>query len=786
MRGKSKRLFAIIAAFAMLLSLLPVTAGAVLNGVPLDYYDVDFTVNDEDGDPLDGAAVKLNNITRTTDADGLAAFTDVAAGTYDWEVSKAGYHSETGEIVVDDDKEVSVELEEIVPVTDYSTAASRITGYDDAADPGEGAEIELQFRFADISAVDDYVQFYVESSRDAEFLYLDADLTEEVPKLDDRDSTWKVVARTSSTGYVSVWVDSRVPGDANFKVGRGEVGGIVTGQLSGSPVTITFEEFDLGSIVMAGDKEVKAGTRYRVSATVRDTNEQLVEGVDVTFYESVYADRRYREIGTAKADEDGVAALERSKTAAGTFYYLAAAGTIDYDDDEVAGPQEVTVVAAEPFSISAAKDDYYVEYETEAEVVFNMEDRFGNALTASLAQMRGEDVTVTDPDGAVLDADTGFSLGYDEEDFIVAFDAAEYGTYTVEAFIRGTGLSATARVHVADFGEVVGVEIEIDPDVYSTADEDMYFDDAIQVTLTGETGIQKSYGYGALEDAGIILSSDSLTVVRVSREGGLRIGSDAGLAVITAIHEPSGLEASADVTVSGEPAALQVAWDYELGELEGTVTLTYYDADGLKALEAPDNAGYSVITPAGVEVVDQEDFAGGEATFSLEAEAYGSYTIRVVTDLGISTTFQADFLPPFDKGAAEVIMYIGSTTILVDGVAREIDVAPFIEEDRTFVPVRFLAEAFAAEADWGPKDARTEWVSLTRADVTIEISIGEDEMTVTRGDDEEVVVLDAPARIVEGRTFLPFRAIGEAFGAAVDFETDEETGLTTSVWFTQP
>ena len=38
-----------------------------------------------------------------------------------------------------------------------------------------------------------------------------------------------------------------------------------------------------------------------------------------------------------------------------------------------------------------------------------------------------------------------------------------------------------------------------------------------------------------------------------------------------------------------------------------------------------------------------------------------------------------------------------------------------------------------------------------------------------RDDEGEVVTLDGAAQIRHGRTFLPFRAIAEAFGAEVDY-----------------
>ncbi len=140
-----------------------------------------------------------------------------------------------------------------------------------------------------------------------------------------------------------------------------------------------------------------------------------------------------------------------------------------------------------------------------------------------------------------------------------------------------------------------------------------------------------------------------------------------------------------------------------------------------------------------------------------------------------------------DTGAEEVVMYIDELNYEVDGAEEDMDVEPFIEEGRTFVPVRPIAEAFAAEASYGPEDAKVEWVTLEREDVEINIKIGETEMEVFRNDAAEAITMEEEetARIVEGRTFLPFRAIAEAFGAEVDYEQDPDTGYVTKVWFTQ-
>ncbi len=137
------------------------------------------------------------------------------------------------------------------------------------------------------------------------------------------------------------------------------------------------------------------------------------------------------------------------------------------------------------------------------------------------------------------------------------------------------------------------------------------------------------------------------------------------------------------------------------------------------------------------------------------------------------------------RGAEEVIMEIGSKTVYLDGVPHEMDVAPFIQSSRTFVPVRFLGEAFAAEVDWEPKDGRVETVYLQRDDIEITITIGSPNIAVYQKGAASTVISDVAAFISQGRTFLPFRVISEVFGASVGYESSPETRLVTRVWFRQ-
>jgi len=62
------------------------------------------------------------------------------------------------------------------------------------------------------------------------------------------------------------------------------------------------------------------------------------------------------------------------------------------------------------------------------------------------------------------------------------------------------------------------------------------------------------------------------------------------------------------------------------------------------------------------------------------------------------------------RGDTVVVLTIGSTTPTVNGQVVPIDVPAQIVDDRTLVPVRFVAESFGVEVDW---DGNTRTVTIT-------------------------------------------------------------------------
>lgn len=93
------------------------------------------------------------------------------------------------------------------------------------------------------------------------------------------------------------------------------------------------------------------------------------------------------------------------------------------------------------------------------------------------------------------------------------------------------------------------------------------------------------------------------------------------------------------------------------------------------------------------------------------------------------------------------------------------DVYPYIKNSRTYVPIRFIAEELGYDVKW---DGANKKVTMTNDGTTVELTIGSNKMKVNGN----TVLLDAPAEIKDDRTFVPLRAIAEAFGEKVDYSKD--------------
>ena len=122
---------------------------------------------------------------------------------------------------------------------------------------------------------------------------------------------------------------------------------------------------------------------------------------------------------------------------------------------------------------------------------------------------------------------------------------------------------------------------------------------------------------------------------------------------------------------------------------------------------------------------------------------------------------------PAAPTATVISLTIGSRAFTVNGASRSMDVEPFITENRTMVPLRFVAEALGADVTWD-HDARTAVIRLGGQTLRVEIDV------LAPG-------MDAPAILRDNRTFVPIRFVTEALGGQVEWDHDNQVVEITKV-----
>ncbi len=119
-------------------------------------------------------------------------------------------------------------------------------------------------------------------------------------------------------------------------------------------------------------------------------------------------------------------------------------------------------------------------------------------------------------------------------------------------------------------------------------------------------------------------------------------------------------------------------------------------------------------------------------------------------------------------------------SILIGDQPLICDVPPIIIEGRTLVPLRAIFEGLGMTVDY---QSATKMITGTSADRQIKLQVNSVNAAVRdlASDHTSFIVLDVPAQIINGRTMVPVRFIGESAGAIVNWDPIERSvGITPS------
>ena len=122
--------------------------------------------------------------------------------------------------------------------------------------------------------------------------------------------------------------------------------------------------------------------------------------------------------------------------------------------------------------------------------------------------------------------------------------------------------------------------------------------------------------------------------------------------------------------------------------------------------------------------------------------------------------------------AAVPVSAASDISVVLDGKTMAFDVPPQLMNDRTMVPLSAIFEAMGAKVDW---NGDTQTVTGTKDSTVVVLVIGSTSPTINGN----VVTIDQPGVIIEGRTLAPLRFVAEAFGGDVAWDGNTQTASIT-------
>jgi hypothetical protein len=161
-----------------------------------------------------------------------------------------------------------------------------------------------------------------------------------------------------------------------------------------------------------------------------------------------------------------------------------------------------------------------------------------------------------------------------------------------------------------------------------------------------------------------------------------------------------------------------------------------------------------------------------EAAYSNIREAHAH---MFATATGLSGAIVAQFpdkfmveheMEPKHEMNSKIWLKIGSKDLIVNDKTVKTDVAPFVQDGRTYVSLRFVSEALGANVSWNP--AKQE-VTVKWGDETAVYWVGADTMTLN-GMEKQV---GANVFIKDGRTQIPLRFFAELMSWDVQWDNND-------------
>ncbi|MFZ5596819.1 MAG: stalk domain-containing protein [Bacillota bacterium] len=143
---------------------------------------------------------------------------------------------------------------------------------------------------------------------------------------------------------------------------------------------------------------------------------------------------------------------------------------------------------------------------------------------------------------------------------------------------------------------------------------------------------------------------------------------------------------------------------------------------------------------------------------------------RLCQSIILLATLSIIFFIPMPSRAETIQFTMGKSEYIVDGSTYLMDVAPLIKNGRTYIPVRYVAQALHIPDSDILWDNRTQKITILKDGTIVQLAIGSNIILVNGSS----IIMDVPAEIFNGRTMLPIRFISEVLGASVNWDENNQ------------
>ena len=506
-------------------------------------------------------------------------------------------------------------------------------------------------------------------------------------------------------------------------------------------------------------------------------------------------------------DRLGEASFKVSGNREGTYKVYVTCGQFEFTIEVQVGATQANTIECtdEPENpIDIIGDNDLADY-----VEFTMYDVNGNELVAgnstvqgwdkaansTKANYNGKDVTgyvavVSQPSASKI---TNKDLYFDGVTIHSNRAFTAEGAYEFKVVLNN-GNYAIAKIEVKEFTTPVELVLEYPATVELGSKvelNDLYWLDANKVEKSAKGKVNLAATGYAVEDFN---SNTGLLTVKGDEK---YVGAEI---TVTAVDERYNLIDSAVIKVANGASELAFASKTAEVNVNNKIRVNVVDEDGnvvalgnkqggtatvdisYVILDKPENARVFASTTD-----EKKVFSDGYFTMNLTSNTVGNVAVQAVlkytapkesdSTANVVKYYTGTQIFAVGTGAVGdvVVMSIGSNEIIVNDAKATIDAAPMVQNDRTYVPFRALAEAFGAEVAY---DEATQAVTAELNGVTVVMTIGSATYTVNG----EEKTMDVAPFINGSRTMVPVRFAAEAFGIKV-IPTYDENGATADILF---